>query len=767
MNHSRTQDPLRSGIPEGLDDMRVVVQAVISDREEYKRVLEARGHEAQQCLDALHALLGLPDIENKLRTSILKLILRLSKRSNLCPKCLNINNVERISERPIDGGGFGDVWKGKVGSQFVCLKVVKVYLVSDVQKLLKEYMREAIVWEQLHHPNLLPFMGMYYLDEAREPLCLVSPWMDRGNLVRYLKNTPSERADHQVLVYDVASGLAYLHSLNIIHGDLKGVNVLMTPDERACITDFGLSRVADTHSLYLSSSTMGQGGTTRWSAPELLQSNPPSSVTMKSDTYAYAGNVPFHGLAEPAVMFAVVINKQHPERPSGVRELTDDMWGIMIKCWNHDAQERPEAEDVRSDVPSEWDGLSVAEAWKHVEYPSVDVSAVVRFLKKGLPLGSLPVDDRTYPAEDAPDTVEAHQSYHTPSTPYNLSLVLAPCSPISPGPSIASLDDDYITTVIPPEGSPFHDQPQYTPSTLHNQSPVSDVGCPTIKPFAFLTVPSYDNQSSQSFNFDMVLSQNQPEPPTGTAPGFHASSLEPRVRPTIRTQFSPAQYPSPYLSSGSTPSSLASLFPFTQTPSNAGTGSAFHTKPLPSDDYGHATTIDLTLLQPTLDADRGRSLDVHTLGHRRSRSAVNGEWSHTRVSHHSSRLGPQPRPVRHRQRSRERSPLPLEVNGSTVDTPQVQMELSILFDTDPEPFDPGPFLDEGALDNPRWDHGDRSQSFDDDTTASASIHQGQNVNGKRHRSGDEAEQQPGYLPAVTSDGVVRASKSRRTTTGPR
>ncbi|KAJ8088466.1 hypothetical protein PM082_022539 [Marasmius tenuissimus] len=410
-------------------------------------------------------------------------------------------------------------------------------------------MREAIVWEQLHHPNLLPFMGMYYLDEAREQLCLVSPWMDRGNLVRYLKNTLSERVDHQVLVYDVASGFAYLHSLNIIHGDLKGVNVLMTPDERACITDFGLSRVADTHSLYLSSSSpMGQGGTTRWSAPELLQSNPPSSVTMKSDMYAYAcvcceiftsGNVPFHGLAEPAVMFAVVINKKHPERPSGVRELTDDMWGIMIKCWNHDAQERPEAEDVRSDVRAscsqrtrrrvqddsapEWGGLLVAEAWKHVEYPSVDVSAVVRFLKK-LPLGSLPVDDRTYPAEDVPDTVEAHQSYHTPSTPYNSSLVLASCSPISPGPSIASLDDDYITTVIPPEGSPFHDQPQYTPSTPHNQSPYltsySPVSPGLSLPFTQLSLRS-DSESRMSsahaFAFLTV-------PPMSINPLHHSTS---------------------------------------------------------------------------------------------------------------------------------------------------------------------------------------------------------------------------------------------------
>ena len=56
MNFSRLYTSLRSRAPEGLDEMRVVVQAVINDREQYKRVLEVRGDEAQQCLDALQVV---------------------------------------------------------------------------------------------------------------------------------------------------------------------------------------------------------------------------------------------------------------------------------------------------------------------------------------------------------------------------------------------------------------------------------------------------------------------------------------------------------------------------------------------------------------------------------------------------------------------------------------------------------------------------------------------------------------------------------------
>ena len=147
-------------------------------------------------------------------------MLHLSKSSGLCPKCLHIENARKLGKYPVGGGSFGDVWKGEIDETLVCLKVVRVYHESDVQQLLKvcillpktwresvdcfarmqDYMREAIVWQQLRHPNLLPFLGMYYLEPTGEQLALVSPWMDRGNLVRYLKDKPRESVDHQALV---------------------------------------------------------------------------------------------------------------------------------------------------------------------------------------------------------------------------------------------------------------------------------------------------------------------------------------------------------------------------------------------------------------------------------------------------------------------------------------------------------------------------------------------------------------------------------------
>jgi serine/threonine protein kinase len=50
-------------------------------------------------------------------------------------------------------------------------------------------MHEAAIWQQLFHPNILPFYGMYFLEDYSQ-LRLVSPWMDNGNAINYLRENP-------------------------------------------------------------------------------------------------------------------------------------------------------------------------------------------------------------------------------------------------------------------------------------------------------------------------------------------------------------------------------------------------------------------------------------------------------------------------------------------------------------------------------------------------------------------------------------------------
>lgn len=94
-----------------------------------------------------------------------------------------------------------------------------------------------MVWEPLNHPNIVPFKGV-----TSEPLQLVSEWMPGGELRQYIRNNPHANvislvsslfmplsiASSCYQLLGIAEGLDYLHSRDVIHGDIKGVRELHT-----------------------------------------------------------------------------------------------------------------------------------------------------------------------------------------------------------------------------------------------------------------------------------------------------------------------------------------------------------------------------------------------------------------------------------------------------------------------------------------------------------------------------------------------------------
>ncbi|KAK7019396.1 hypothetical protein VNI00_018085 [Paramarasmius palmivorus] len=355
------------------------LQVLFRDEEAYKKLLAQEGPVAQSLLDWLQQLIDAPGVSKNLRASICQTMVRLSKRSSLCPGCLTIRGVTKLGEHPVAGGGFGDIWKGHLGSgQLVCLKVVKVYLMSDLKRSMKEYLREAIIWRQLRHPNVLPCLGLYYLDDTQQRVCLVSPWMDNGNLVEYIRAHPRESVNHVQLMHDITSGLSHLHALKIVHGDLKGFNVLITRSHRACLADFGLSHIADSQVFKVTSTVTHSAGTARWSAPEIHTG---ASSSTQSDIYSVGclfyeivtGLLPFHNLPNEAAVLLAVLRGLRPEKPEGI-DIRDWLWSLMNDCWATEPVSRPTAENLlqrfpadRSASPTEdWDGLLFNELQRNV-----------------------------------------------------------------------------------------------------------------------------------------------------------------------------------------------------------------------------------------------------------------------------------------------------------------------------------------------------------------------------------------------------------------
>ncbi|KAG5641562.1 hypothetical protein DXG03_004775 [Asterophora parasitica] len=87
------------------------------------------------------------------------------------------------------------------------------------------------------------FIGVIQ-DPAPSPrFCVLMPWMKNGNIVEYVKKTPEASQKH--LLEQVADGLDFMHQYNVVHGDLKGANVLIDDKGNARISDLGQSSIQE------------------------------------------------------------------------------------------------------------------------------------------------------------------------------------------------------------------------------------------------------------------------------------------------------------------------------------------------------------------------------------------------------------------------------------------------------------------------------------------------------------------------------------------
>ncbi|KAF8598349.1 kinase-like protein, partial [Ceratobasidium sp. AG-I] len=125
-------------------------------------------------------------------------------------------------------------------------------------------MRELYMWSKAKHENVHELMGIVMFQGR---LGMISPWMENGNLQEYILKNPD--VDRYKLCSDVAAGVEYLHGIGMVHGDLKALNVLVSHDGTAKLSDFDHSILSNCTLLFSSTTNVG-GGTLRWMAPELL-----------------------------------------------------------------------------------------------------------------------------------------------------------------------------------------------------------------------------------------------------------------------------------------------------------------------------------------------------------------------------------------------------------------------------------------------------------------------------------------------------------------
>ncbi|KAF8351860.1 kinase-like domain-containing protein [Amanita rubescens] len=294
-----------------------------------------------------------PDANRRARRLMLKMIIK----TPVIPSSLFVKGINaKVDYDYVGRGGFGFVFKGELGGAAVALKLLYKTRHND------DFCREALMWRSLNHERVLPFLGIFE-DEGASRMFLVSPYMKNGTLSQWRKKTGHSTSEIQRLILEVAEGIQYIHSEGIVHGDLRGDNVLLDSHFHAQVADFGLTRHSE--------ATVTQSGALHYNfaAPELLgnwdeeedvsESDDDGQLTartQKSDVYAFGClyyevsapvvGLPFVGLDAQRIQIVKLVSRG--KRPPRLDKppLSDRAWKLIKRCWVKEAVRRPAMEDI-------------------------------------------------------------------------------------------------------------------------------------------------------------------------------------------------------------------------------------------------------------------------------------------------------------------------------------------------------------------------------------------------------------------------------------
>ncbi|CAL1703188.1 unnamed protein product [Somion occarium] len=281
-------------------------------------------------------------------------VLRSCQQSRTLPTNFYLHGVMRLEGDPLTDGGFSDVYMGIYGNRMVALKQIRfLNYDADAERIDKRIRREAILWKQLQHPYILPFLGIDLETSSSNPPKprLVSPWMKEGNIRKAAYSLKCSGRHYPVddWLLQVAKGLKYLHDMGMIHGDLRGANILITNDFRVQLADFGMSSLLEATS---ASHGSHHGGAQQWLSPELL-SGEVSRPTQASDMYSfgclcvelYTLQNPFPHVKWQQHIYTEILAGKRPSRPTVAtgKAMSDALWALVQQCWSQDLSQRPNA----------------------------------------------------------------------------------------------------------------------------------------------------------------------------------------------------------------------------------------------------------------------------------------------------------------------------------------------------------------------------------------------------------------------------------------
>ncbi len=236
-------------------------------------------------------------------------------------------------DRRLAQGGMAEVWVGSdlLLTRQVAIKLLKPNLAAD-PIVAERFRREAIAVAQLSHPNIVTVYDAVEDDIQGHRRQAVVMQLISGKSLRTLLDDQSKLSPELTMHIGscVANALDAAHRAGLVHRDVKPGNILITPDGRVLLTDFGIAKgVADVDDLTSENIMMG---TAKYLSPEQVRGR---RLDGRADLYSLglvlyeclAGRVPFQGENDAETALARLnrdptdIARLRPTLPNGLADL--------------------------------------------------------------------------------------------------------------------------------------------------------------------------------------------------------------------------------------------------------------------------------------------------------------------------------------------------------------------------------------------------------------------------------------------------------------
>ena len=224
----------------------------------------------------------------------------------------------------------------------------------DRRAAISRFREECVLLSGLRHPNIVQMLGVHYGGSDEADISLIMEYMHM-DLEHCMKTYPDIPLPYKTsILRDVAYGLAYLHSIPIIHRDLNVGNVLLAESLRAKIADLGVAKLLDRETAMIRTRTVCPGALD-FMSPESLEESPKYDVRLDIFSFGHLAIYLVNQKPPRTLDSAVTAADLHKKQMQvGKRRRSLDQMGgsrhplysTVVQCLSDTPDQRPTSRDL-------------------------------------------------------------------------------------------------------------------------------------------------------------------------------------------------------------------------------------------------------------------------------------------------------------------------------------------------------------------------------------------------------------------------------------